>query len=207
MFLFPSLLPNGWRDEVRYGVLEEDGEEPSLCNIALRYPNRRNRDTNHDVAYSFTPFSRRQGAADAPVFTSFRNQDKQFVLCHFVIFIVIDIFRAIKIQIQNNQSQQVDPCPLDQPPVSRVFQRFHVLSCTHDTKSRCWTSGLVVHVRPQEQWVAEPQSLHHQCLHIILFSIGHDLELCFGAIAEEGSCEPYPRSPSDVPTTATLPLL
>ena len=65
----------------------------------------------------------------------FRNQDKQFVLCHFVIFIVIDIFRAIKIQIQNNQSQQVGPCPLDQAPVSRVFQRFHVLSCTHDTKS------------------------------------------------------------------------
>ena len=74
MFLFPSLLPNGWRDEVRYGVLEEDGEEPSLCNIALRYPNRRNRDTNHDVAYSFTPFSRRQGAADAPVFTSFATK-------------------------------------------------------------------------------------------------------------------------------------
>ena len=31
-------------------------------------------------------------------FHVFRNQDEQFVLCHFVIFVVIVIFRAIKLQ-------------------------------------------------------------------------------------------------------------
>ena len=39
---------------------------PSLCNIALRYRSRRNGDTNHDVAYSLTPFSRRHVAAFVP---------------------------------------------------------------------------------------------------------------------------------------------
>ena len=40
-------------DGIKVAVLRAtiDGS-PSLCNIALRYPSRRNKDTNHDVAYS-----------------------------------------------------------------------------------------------------------------------------------------------------------
>ena len=74
----------------------------------------------------------------------------------------------------HNQSKQAGSRPLDQAPVSRVFHRFHVLSCTHHTKfdashvqmqhgarSPAWS----VHSRPQKHGVAGPQSLHHQCLH------------------------------------------
>ena len=47
---------------------------PTLGNIALRYLCRRNKDINHDVAYSLTTFARRQVAAWIPVFASFATK-------------------------------------------------------------------------------------------------------------------------------------
>ena len=65
---------------------------PSGCNIVLRCPSRRNKDTN-----SLTPFLSHKGCSTRSSFHIFRNQSEQLVLCHFVIFVVIVIFRAIMV--------------------------------------------------------------------------------------------------------------
>ena len=105
---------------------------PSLWNIPLRCPSRRNRDTNHDVAWLSHYFLSQTVCCIRSSFRIFRNQDEQFVSCRFIIFVVIVIFCAIKLQI-TVINRKVGPRPLDKAPVSRVFQRFHVLSCTHHT--------------------------------------------------------------------------
>ena len=144
---------------------------PSLCNIALRYPSRRNRDTNHDVAYSLLPladrllhtfqFSHLSQPGRAVCFVSFHHRRRHRLPCN-------------QASNKHDQSQQVRPRPLNQAPVSRVFKRCHVLTFTHHTK---FDAGHVqtqhgvqlpawsVHVQSQQRWVAEPLSVHHECLH------------------------------------------
>ena len=55
VLLHKTYSTNGDANNVAVLKATIDGSQ-SLCNIALRYPNRRNRDTNNDVAYSLTPF-------------------------------------------------------------------------------------------------------------------------------------------------------
>ena len=128
---------------------------------------------------------------------------------------IIVIFRAITLQINvSHRNKRVD-----QAPVSHIFLRSHVLSCTHHTK---FDAGHVhtqhgvqspvrsADIRPQQHVVAEPRSLRLQCLHpqsgfkyaCIPFlqknKVPDELAALSLAFAQEGSCEPYPRSPSDV---------
>ena len=88
---------------------------PSLCNISLRCPSRRNRDTNHDVAHSLRPFSRRQVAGYVPMFTPFATR-------------MITLFCATSSSSSSSSScVPSSPGPPDQTPVSHVFHRFHLL--------------------------------------------------------------------------------
>ena len=133
-----------------------------------------------------------------------RKQDDQFVLCRFVVVVIV-IFCAFKVQITIINRAQVGPRPLDQAPVSHVLQRSHVLSCTHHTN---FDAGHVqmqqgvrllawsVHVRPQQHWVAELQPPHHQCLHPQSPFNSMICSLVSGDSAG-GSCNPDPRLPSD----------
>ena len=154
--------------------------------VTLRYPSRRNRDTNHDVAHSLTPFSQTSCSIRSS-FHIFRNQDEQFVLCHFIIFIVI--FRDIKLQITVIDRNKLGPDPLDQgSPVTRVFQRFRAHSCTHHTEcdaGRVQTQHGVqlpawsVHVRPQQQWSLKlHRFIINACIQSLVFN-RTDLQLCF----------------------------
>ena len=104
----------------------------SHCNIALRYPGRRNKDTNHDVAYSLLSLSLTQIAAYAPVFTSFATK-------------MSSLFSVVSSSSSSS---------LPSFDAGRV-------QTEHGVRLQAW----LVHVRTQQHWVAELQSLHHQCLH------------------------------------------
>ena len=119
----------------------------SLCNIALRYPSRRNKDTNHDVAltHSLTHslFSQISCSTRSRVHI-FRNQDEQFIfasfrrrnhhlLCH-------------QASTNHNLSRQVVPRPLHQAPAipRSLMQASHQVRCwACPDATWCLTSSLV----------------------------------------------------------------
>ena len=103
-------------------------------------------------------------------FHIFRNRDEQFVLCH-----LRHLRHLLGHQASNNRnpSRQVGPRPVHRLPSlvsssdstcshARItkFDDGYVQT-QHGVQLPAWT----VHVRPQQHWVVEPQSLHHQCLH------------------------------------------
>ena len=63
----------------------------------------------------------------------------------------------------------------------------------HGDQPQAWS----VHVRRQQHWVAELQPLHHQCLRPQSRLRSAWVAALLLAIAQEGSCEPCPRLPSD----------
>ena len=71
---------------------------PSPCNIARRYPSRRSRDI---LTHSFLS---QTSCGISSSFRIFHNQDKQFVLCRFVVVVIV-IFRhqASNLMINRNK--------------------------------------------------------------------------------------------------------
>ena len=106
---------NRWGCQQIRNLESYNRDSPSLCNITLRYPTRRNRDTNHDVAYSLIPFYRRQVAAYFPVFISFATKLSSLSL--FVVVVIVS-FCAINLQTEERAcdvarcGQSEDVCPL-----------------------------------------------------------------------------------------------
>ena len=128
---------------------------PSLCNTTLRCPRRRNGDTKRHVAFSFTPFSRRHVCSKHSSFHVFRNQDEQFVLCHFVIFVVIVIFRAIKLQrttINRNKWVLVLSTRL-LPLVSSKDSTYSLTRSTPSSMLGTSRLNMVFIFRPKQHWV------------------------------------------------------
>ena len=106
-------------------------------------------------------------------FVSFCRRRHRHLLCH-------------QASINHDQSPPVGPRPLDQAPVSGVFQRSHLLSCTHHTKFdaghvqmrhgvrlQAWS----VHVRQQQHWSLNFNSfISNAFIHNLVFN-GHELQL------------------------------
>ena len=90
------------------------------------------------VAYSLAPFSRRQVAAQSFQFYIVDNKYEKFVLCNFIVCIVVPCHQVSR---NRDQSQQAGFRPLDQVSVSRVFQRsnrhsFHFVLQLHHWRLR-----------------------------------------------------------------------
>ena len=127
----------------------------------------------------------------AVCFASFhRRRRHRHLLCHKTI---------------HNPSPPVGLRPLDQARVSRVFQRSHVLSCTHHTKfdvghvqmqHGVQPQACSAHVRLQQHW----GFIINAFVRNLVFD-GHDLQLCFWllrrrvAVSLTHACRrSYPRS-------------
>ena len=107
-----------------------------------------------------------------------RKQDDQFVLCRFVVVVIV-IFCAFKSSNNHKQSPQVGPRPLDQAAVSNVLQRSQLRCWACPDATGCSTSSLVCPRSTTTRLVAELQRLHHQCLHPQSRFQQHDLQLSF----------------------------
>ena len=138
-----------------------------LRSMALHHSAKSLSDTQVDATGT-------QAMTSLASFHIFRNQDEQFVLCNFVIFIVIAIFRAIKPQIT------VISCNKRVLVLSTRLPSLVSKSDSMCSHARTTPSSMLgvsgrnvflqspdrsVHVQPQQHRVAETQSLHCQCLH------------------------------------------